>query len=112
MEKNKSMRGLLREKTNRDVVIKYMFIKAMEERCDDKYLDMMYRINCKNIRLRYSLLTEDERTKIENDIKNQIVAGEVNLSEEAVKWHREGLNAEYIEHLNKIKSDKSKREEH
>lgn len=91
MDNNQAMRDFLREKLYRDVVMKYVFIKAMEEKYDDEYLDRMYRINCRNIREKYNIIPEEERSRIENDIRKQIDAGEIDLSKEAVNWHREGL---------------------
>ena len=55
MNNNQAMKEFLREKISIDVITKYIFIKSMEEKYDDEYLDRMYRINCRNIRERYSV---------------------------------------------------------
>lgn len=91
MNNNQAMKEFLREKISIDVITKYIFIKSMEEKYDDEYLDRMYRINCRNIREKYSVIPEEDRTRIEDNIRKQIAVGEIDLSVEAANWHREGL---------------------
>ena len=111
MDNDQAMREFLREKVNKDIVLKYLFIKQMEKDFDDEYLDRMYRIDTTRIRKMYDDIEGKDRDKIEKDIVGQIKSGEINLSKEAVNWHREGLKKAYIKEINTISSNKGKREE-
>lgn len=110
MDNNQAMREFLREKVNIDIVMKYMFIKSMEGRYDDEYLDRMYRIDTTSIRKGYDGLGKEERKKTEENIRKKIAAGEVDLSKEAINWHREGLKRSSIQAVNQKKANKQNRE--
>ncbi len=111
MNNEQSMREFLKEKVYYDVIMKYMFIKSMEDRFDDEYLDRMYRINTSRVRGVYKEIGEKEREKIEEKIRMQIEAGEIDLNKEVVRWHREALKRENMIEKNTI-NNKKKREEH
>lgn len=113
MDNNQAMREFLREKVNKDIVLKYLFIKEMEKDFDDEYIDRMYRIDTTRIRKMYEDIEGKDRDKIEKDILSQIKTGEIDLNREAVNWHREGLKRAHIKETNKINSNsnKGKREE-
>ena len=111
MDNNESMRNFLREKVNKEIVMKYMFIKSMEEFYDDEYLSIKYRINVSLIRENYDKLKPDERDRIQRDIETKIVNGEIDLSREVVRWHKEELNKDYTKDIHKININKEKRGE-
>lgn len=108
MDNNQAMREFLREKINVDVITKYIFIKSMEEKYDDEYLSKMYRIDCRNIRQNYSLIPEEERGRIESNIRKQIESGVIDLKKEAVIWHKEGLEKESNRAINKRNANKKR----
>ena len=94
MTNNEDMRAYLREKVSRDIIMKYLFIKTIDENYGDEYIKTKYRINAFTIRSLYKALDENERQKLEEEIKEQIESGEIVLEQEAVKWHREALRQE------------------
>lgn len=94
MNNNEDIRDYLREKVSRDIIMKYLFIKTIDGNHGDEYIKTKYRINAFKIRTLYKALNESEREKIEKEIKAQIEAGEINLEQEAVNWHREALRQE------------------
>lgn len=106
MYNNQAMREFLKEQINRDVIMKYLFIKTIEKDYDDEYIKTMYRINASDIRGKYNALSETERKSLESKIKKQIEAGEINLNEEVVNWHRESLKASYLREVNKNNNKK------
>ena len=107
MDNNQAMRDFLREKIDKDIVMKYLFIKGMGEFYDDEYLTRMYRIDVLKIRQQYDALEQNKRNRIEKDIRDQIVAGEVDLSKEAVIWHREALKRKVKKETNRKNISKS-----
>ena len=92
MENKQEMREYLRQKANREIIMKYLFVKEIEGRYDDEYIKTRYRINAATIRGLYSALSDEDKKEVESTIKKQIEAGEINLNKEAVNWHREDLN--------------------
>ncbi len=91
MEDVEGIRSYLKEMVNKEIIMKYLFIKSMEGNYDDKYIARKYKINVASTRIQYNSLSQDEKSKIERDIKAKIENGEIDLHEEAVRWHREGL---------------------
>lgn len=91
MNNNEDIRDCLREKVSRDIIMKYLFIKTIDENHGDEYIKTKYRINAFKIRSLYKALDETEREKLEKEIKAQIEVGEINLEQEAINWHREAL---------------------
>ena len=108
MDNNQAMKKFLREKVNRDVIMKYLFIKTIEKDYDHEYIKTMYRINASAIIEKYNKLSEDERKELETTIRKQIEVGEIDLNKEAVNWHRESLHAKHISEVNQDNNKKGK----
>ncbi len=111
MNNNQAIQDYLREIINKEIIMKYLFIKSMEEDYGDEYLTRKYRINVSLIRKSYDKLKPDERDRIQRDIETKIVNGEIDLSREAVRWHKEELNKYYKKDINKINSNKNSNKE-
>ncbi len=94
MESDKYDDKFFREKVNRDIIMKYMFLESLGEQYGDEYIMMMYKINSKNIRALYGAINEDERVKVGNDIKKEIESKKLDLNKKAVEWHKEALRKE------------------
>lgn len=106
MDNNQAMREFLREKVYREVIMKYLFIKTLEEKYDDEYIRTIYRINASAIRGEYNALSEDERKQLESNIRKQIESGEINLNKEAINWHRQSLHAKHMSEINEENNKK------
>ena len=88
MDDNKSVKDYFRLKASEEIVKKYLFLKTLEENYDNEYIKINYRINPLTIQMMYDSLNEDERKAIEAILKKQIEENEIDLKEEAKKWHR------------------------
>ena len=76
---------------NKEIIKKYIFVKNMSKRYEEEYLNTMYKIDSEKIKNMYEQIDEKERVRLEKTIMEQIAAGEIDLYEEALKWHKEGL---------------------
>ena len=94
MNNSEDIREYLREKVSRDIIMKYLFIKTIDENHGDEYIKTKYRINAFKIRSLYKALDESEKERLEKEIKEQIESGEIDLEQQAVNWHREALRQE------------------
>ena len=110
MDNKKEMRDLIRDSAVREIVMKYLFIKTIEDTHGDEYIKTMYRINSSLIRQAYNALGKEEREEMEKIVKEQIELGEVDLNKEAINWHRQSVKKEVIGEKNNEKS--IRREEH
>ena len=90
-----ALKNFLREKIDREIILKYLFIKSIEEKYEDEYIETKYRIKPGKIRRDYNALDKDKIGNIEKEILAKIEAGEINLNFEAVRWHRESLQTMY-----------------
>lgn len=107
---NEKLRAFLREKVNRDIIIKYLFIKNNEGQYDDQYIKRTYGITPFTIRELYKGLNEDERRKVEEKVTEEMETGEINLEKEAENWQREALKKQHLREKNE-KGKNQKREE-
>ena len=110
MNNNKDLREVLKEKANKDTIMKYMFINELRKKYEDQYIQTMYGINIKHIELRYKVIDENSKKEITTEIKEKIDSGEIDLNREAINWHRESLKQKAIKEQNSKKS--IRREEH
>ncbi len=94
MDNSQAINEFLGQEVCKDVVMKYIFIKSIEESYDDEYIYKMYGLRPLMIKERYKSLEKDERVKMEKNIREKIEAGEIDLSQEAEKWNRKKLKAE------------------
>ena len=90
-KENNPINEYLRELIIKEAVLKYLFVKSMENKYNDEYLNMKYRINTKNIREEYDVIGKERRAGIEKELRAKIEAGEIDLDKEAARWHREAL---------------------
>ena len=89
----KALKAFLREKINREIILKYLFVKSIEEEYGDEYIQTKYRIKPERIRRDYNALNKTEIENMEQEIIAKIEAGEINLNSEAIRWHRESLQS-------------------
>ena len=71
------------------IIQQYLLVMSLQEKFSDEYIRKMYRINPKTIRFQYSAIPQEEREKVEKDIKEKIKSGNINLETMAKEWHRE-----------------------
>lgn len=81
----KALNKFLKEKINREIILKYLFLNSLEEQYGDDYIKTKYRINPENIRKEYNSLNKDEIADMEKEIIAKIQAGQINLNSEAVR---------------------------
>lgn len=107
MDNNNSLREFLRQKVNEDIVIKYLFLESKKgNNYQDEYIRMTYGIDSKFIKEQYDRMNEKDRKRVEEKLKSKIEAGEIDLNEEAVKWHKETLKRDYLKGINSQKAKK------
>ena len=90
-----ALKNFLREKIDREIILKHLFIKSIEEKYEDDYIETKYRINPEKIRRDYNALDKDKIESIEKEILAKIETGEISLNSEAVRWHKESLQTMY-----------------
>ena len=95
IDKEKSVKDYMRKLVNKDIITKYLFIKTLEENYGDEYIKTIYRINPLAIRGAYNAIDEKERSELEAEIQESIAKGEIDLTEEAKKWHRESFKTTF-----------------
>ena len=95
MNNEESVKDYTRKIVNKEIIKKYLFIKSLEETYGDEYIRIMYRINPLAIRNSYSTIDENEKDQLEAEIQELIAKGEIDLTEEAKKWHRESFKTTF-----------------
>lgn len=106
MDNNRAMREFLKERINKDIVMKYIFVQTMEGQCTGEELREKYGIDIEDIRQKYEELEEAERERVENSIRKQIKAGEVDLSREAVSWQNQTMRMASTKEANGLNQGK------
>ena len=91
MNNEESVKDYTRKIVTKEIIKKYLFIKTLEKTYGDEYIRTMYRINPLAIRGAYDTIEEKERAELEAQIQDLIARGEIDLTEEAKKWHRESF---------------------
>jgi len=104
----KAFMDSLKDDINREIILKYLFIKSIEARYEDDYIKTKYRIDAQKIRREYSSLDKEKIGEMENELKAKIQAGEIDLNAEAVGWHRESFEEVVRKELKKKEQEESK----
>lgn len=91
MNNNQAMIEFLKEKIDKDTVMKYIFVETMGSQYTVKKLKEKYGIDVEDIKRKYEGIEEGERIRVENLIRKQVKAGEVDLSKEAASWHKQTM---------------------
>ena len=104
----KALDDFLKEKINREIILKYLFIKSIEARYEDDYIKTKYRIDAQKIRREYNSLDREKIGEMENELKVKIQAGEIDLNAEAVRWHRENFEEKEKNELRKKEQEELK----
>ena len=109
----KALDDFLKEKINREIILKYLFIKSIEEKFEDEYIQAKYRINPKKIRREYNSLDKEKIASMEKDLRAKIEEKIIDLDSEAVRWHRESFQSPRSSETGKKGQEalKAKREE-
>ena len=94
MEENNNVKKYIREQAMKEVIMKYLFIKRMQDKYGLDYINKLYKINSQSIIYMYNSLDKEEVKNIEEQILAQIDNGDIDLETEAARWHREGLKRE------------------
>lgn len=89
MDNNQAMREFLKEKINKDIVMKYIFAQTMKGQCTGEELKEKYGIDIEDIIQKYEEIEEEARVRLENSIRKQVEVGELNLNREAVSWQNQ-----------------------
>ena len=87
----KEFKKYFREQAIRETILKYLFVKSLEEEYDFERIAFTYRINPEIIIKAYNGLNKEESSNIENEIIEKINKGEIDLKHEAARWHKQGL---------------------
>ena len=108
-----ALKNFLREKIDREIILKYLFIKSIEKKYDDEYIETKYRVKPEKIRKDYNALDKNKIESMEKEILAKIEAGEINLNSEAARWHKESLQNMYASERGKKGQEylKEKKEE-